>query len=188
MLDKIAAGLGSSVAEIGIGQYLQRKAYNKAMDADNTKIRRTVADAKAAGIHPLAALGVNMGSGPSISVGADPGSAMSVFKKGLDQVTNPGPDPYTQNMQDLILEEKLNQESLKKHDIAADIQLKLAKITEMGGSPLGTRENPIPMFKYYKDPYSGKIVPSPNEEFAEGGEGSIGSKAFIYGGAQELQR
>jgi len=42
-----------------------RELNNMSREDDATKVRRLVADAKGAGIHPLAALGANLSSGPS---------------------------------------------------------------------------------------------------------------------------
>jgi len=78
-----AAGIGAAADLAGglVDQYFNQKAAKKSWKQQKkvlqNQVQWRVADAVKAGLHPLAALGVNPASGPSAQVGSGLGSALS---------------------------------------------------------------------------------------------------------------
>lgn len=84
-----AAGIGA-LADLGGGlvdQYFNEKASDKAWKRQKkvlqNQVQWRVADAVAAGLHPLAALGLSPANGPAATVGSSLGSALSGMGQNL---------------------------------------------------------------------------------------------------------
>jgi hypothetical protein len=76
MLDAIISG-GASIAGGLISDYSNRKAASKAYSRSQKAIRNTVADAKAAGIHPLYALGNSAGYSSPVAINDGAGTGLA---------------------------------------------------------------------------------------------------------------
>lgn len=108
--------------------YWNRKAENRWQDYNNRAVRTRVADAKAAGIHPLAALGLPMSSGPSFAA-----NARSGMRGGNNLRVSRDGNGYIQK--------QLAMEQLKQ----ARLQTKKMQLDLIGGQVKPELESPVSM-------------------------------------------
>lgn len=179
-LDKLGAGLADAGLGWITGQESARAARRAQQKWDSRIIQTRVADAKKAGIHPLAALGVPMGSGPSFSVGANPGTP---FQNAL----NRDGSPYQRGLSDKRAYYETEILASQAQSAAAQAQMDKLQAAQQANEVVtglpGSRGNPKRgLIRYEIERPDGSVVtiPAPASELAEGGEGAIGSKLF-YG-------
>lgn len=121
----LVSGAGSLAGGL-VDNYFNQKASNKSYKFQKkvlqNQIQWRVADAVKAGIHPLAALGVNPASGPSISVGSSSlGSALSDMGQNLGRAAEAylTPDAKNASRAALLTEENIGlQNDLLRAQIA----------------------------------------------------------------------
>jgi hypothetical protein len=130
-------------------------------------------DARKAGLHPLAALGAQTISAQPVHTGADPiGSAVSGIS---ERFTDAALQNAVQNNRGIELDNRFKLLRNKNQELMNQI----AKNEALYGKPGSSPENPLPATTYFRTP-DGKIIAAANQELAEGGEGTVGSKYFAY--------
>lgn len=179
ILQSVAGGLLDKGLDWVTGSESMRESRRAQQSWDRRAIQTRVADAKKAGIHPLAALGIPMSSGPSFSMS---GSPSNVFQSAFSRDSKP--DPY---MAYLARERQYYETDIlasQAQSAAAEAQVaKHRASVEVGKGPAGSRTNPkrgLIWYEIERPDGSTITIPAPASELAEGGEGAIGSKLF-YG-------
>lgn len=179
----ILAGIAGGLLDRGLdwvtGQEGAREARRQSEKQARTVIQTRVADAKKAGIHPLAAMGVPMASGPSFSMSGSPSNTFqNAFTRDQKQ------DPYVTNLAKKQAYYETEILASQAQSAAAQAQVdKHAAAIQIGKGRPGSRGNPQPGLVWYeieRPDGSTVTIPAPASELAEGGEGAIGSKLF-YG-------
>lgn len=154
---------------IGMGE--SKSNAKKAHERSKRRIRYAVNDAKLAGLHPLAALGMNPYSGAAVTVGGDPA-------QGVRAIAN--------RYYDAAIQEKVSSSSLNQALAAeADTRAALNNIqTREAGQRIGDAEGGKNLYVKYKDNIQafGKDVKMwvLDEGAAEGMEGSLPKYMTIY--------
>lgn len=147
MLGPLVAA-GSSLLGGLLGRSHQEDMIAREHQRQDTSIQRRVADAKAAGIHPMFALGANVSS-PSVSVGGDPmASALSSMGQDLSRAAragmNSGQRAEGDEIQLLALERaKLGNELLRSQ--IASINARTAQGGQVGPPIPTDTEEPFPV-------------------------------------------
>lgn len=139
-------------------------------------VRWRVADARAAGIHPLAALGMSPTQAQPTAVSGDPGNA----------ATNLG-----RNMQDAILQERIANSQLNQayaNQANANAERARAQTALDAIGPEGSPQRPKPLYTYFYDPYKGEVVPIMNEEAAGGIEDLAPGAVTLRGILNDMDR
>lgn len=205
----VAPALAKSAIDKALISEPNRRATNAANKANvllqkefaQKGIQWRVADAKKAGISPLAALGAQLHSAAPTYVGSDPGNAQTqIGSKVADAM-----------MQLDVMKSKEELEMMRKKNKLADIaylnqlgrmeherktrqtfhhmytqfmknpEQYAKKYLDGATVPDGTKGNPKKLFTWFYDEFSQKVLPILNEEAAEGGEGTFGMIGTGYG-------
>lgn len=140
-------GAGASLLGGVLGRSHQEDLIRAEHQRQDTSIQRRVADAKAAGIHPMFALGANVSS-PSVSVGGDPmASALSSMGQDLSRAAragmNGGQRAESDELQMLALDRaRLGNELLRTQIASINARMQQSQI----GPPVPTdTEEPFPV-------------------------------------------
>ena len=183
------AGAGSVMSALGLGSQGNVNAQHRRQlkrthrIANNyipRNIKATVKGAQAAGIHPLALIGGGQGfqSSPvhidgQASTGAHYGDAVQAVGRTIAE--NNDQAKLIRQMENDIVYEQLQGSRLQNAIARKNLQ-----------QDQGTKDSPIPLFTYYKDQFTGKVLALPNEAAAEAWEGGVvPSGLATYGFGQQ---
>lgn len=144
-------------------------------------VRWRVQDAQAAGIHPLAALGMNPTQATPVHVGAKPGAGI---EKATAHMSDALMQKAVQDSEDIsMLNKQLLAKQVRKLQFEGDNEYfdsLIKKKEAIQGKKGRSLDNPDQAQFFYKDIYTGEVIVGPNPELSEGGEGAVGSKLFWY--------
>ena len=138
-------------------------------------IRWKVQDAKAAGIHPLAALGVSPSQAAPTAVGGDPAGGMQYQENKYYDAEMQERIKSTE-LQNKIADQQRKQEQMRTWEMGYELEKKM-KLDGFNVGKEGSRSNPMPIYLHGKDKYSGNVYPFPNSELFEGYENVFGKGA-----------
>lgn len=183
LLGATLLGGGMGLLGGGINALFNRKANKENAEQQERfakeGIRWRVEDAKAAGIHPLYALGANTTSFSPSYVG-DSGIGNSLSNMGQD-VSRAMMAKATQPERDLQYEKTVKANTLLSMDL--ENRIKAEQLRKMQEVPpampvLGSKQNPYPEEEYYRDNF-GNIVKHPSMEYAQAMQGeAFGPQRF----------
>lgn len=189
-----AAGLTAGANLVGglIGASESRRAAERNANLQREfaqhGVRWRVQDAQAAGIHPLAALGMSPTEATPVHVGANPAAGIP---KAADK------------MFDAVLQEKVQSGRLRAYETmeakyragikqmeAESMHMNLLEQKEnftkgIRGKKGESRLNPKNLYTYAKDPHSGKIFAIPIQDVGEGTDSSVAKGVFYYGNVRD---
>lgn len=167
--------LGGALSQQEANQASQQD-YEQAKEFAQMGVRWRVADARAAGISPLVAMGANIASPPATNVGGGMGEALSRMGQDVSRAirTSEGPVERALNaltiergtLENELLRTRLMREKSAQLGPGGPVDLQPAKRTmEDPGNP-AAEAGGIPGVAYERGPY-GNLVPIPSQGVAE---------------------
>lgn len=207
----VVSGLFSrSESKDRISAQEQANAQNAALQREFAQkgIQWKVADAKAAGLHPLSVLGSQTIAASPTYVAADPGNAKSTFGTAIGDalaallVQKSEVDAFKEQValerEQLDLLRMRQEHKIRELDIRGMHQnnwmsydkhpLEVQNLKMQRRQGQGTREDPYPLFNYFEDPYTGDLFVAPHNEYAEGFDSAAGALTGAYGVSREHLR
>lgn len=178
MASSLVSGAGSLAGGL-VDNYFNQKASNKSYKFQKkvlqNQIQWRVADAVKAGIHPLAALGVNPASGPSVSVGSSSlGQALSDMGQNIGRAAEAylTPEAKAASRAQLLSEENIGlQNDLLRAQIAGANKALLTQ----GATPGVASSIPVPVV--------GGKLPVAHPNLAQDAEAHFGEPGdWLFGG------